>query len=64
MITNYQECMLPFLQLLGDNQIHTSKECVERLSIILNLTEEEKSELLPSGKQTTISNRTSWARFN
>ena len=63
MIPNYQECMLPFLQLLGDNQIHTSKECVERLSIILNLTEEEKSELLPSGKQTTISNRTSWARF-
>lgn len=32
MIPNYQECMLPFLQLLSDNQIHTSKECVEKLS--------------------------------
>lgn len=63
MIPNYQECMLPLLQLLNDNQIHTSKECVAELSAILNLTEEEKSELLPSGKQTTISNRISWARF-
>ena len=56
MIPNYQECMLPLLQLLSDNQIHTSKECVEKLSVTLELTEEEKSELLPSGKQTIISN--------
>lgn len=63
MIPNYQECMLPLLQLLNDNQIHTSKECVTELSTVLNLTEEEKSELLPSGKQTIISNRISWARF-
>ena len=63
MIPNYQECMLPLLQLLSDNQVHTSKECVEKLSVTLELTEEEKSELLPSGKQTIISNRVSWARF-
>lgn len=63
MIPNYQECMLPLLQLLNDKLIHTSKECVAELSAILNLTEEEKSELLPSGKQTIISNRISWARF-
>ena len=31
MIPNYQECMLPLLQLLSDNQVHTSKECVEKL---------------------------------
>ena len=42
---------------------YTSKECVEKLSVTLELTEEEKSELLPSGKQTIISNRVSWARF-
>ena len=54
MIPNYQECMLPLLQLLSDNQVHTSKECVEKLSVTLELTEEEKSELLPSGKQTII----------
>lgn len=63
MIPNYQECMLPFLDLLSDKQIHTSKECVEKLSVKLNLSDEEKSELLPSGKQTIISNRISWARF-
>lgn len=63
MIPNYQECMLPLLQLRSDNQVHTSKECVEKLSVTLELTEEEKSELLPSGKQTIISNRVSWARF-
>lgn len=63
MIPNYQECMLPFLQLISDGQIHTLKDSVERLSAILNLTEEEKSELLPSGKQTIIANRITWARF-
>lgn len=41
MIPNYQECMLPLLQLLSDNQVHTSKECVEKLSVTLELTEEE-----------------------
>lgn len=63
MIPNYQECMLPLLQLLGDNNVHTAKECVEKLSESLDLTEEEKSELIPSGKQTIIANRISWARF-
>lgn len=47
MIPNYQECMLPFLQLLSDNQIHTSKECVEKLSVILELTEEENPNYYP-----------------
>lgn len=63
MIPNYQECMLPFLQLISDGQIHIFKDCVEKLSLVLNLSEEEKSELLPSGKQTIIANRISWARF-
>ena len=49
MIPNYQECMLPLLQLLSDNQVHTSKECVEKLSVTLELTEEEKSELFLIG---------------
>lgn len=63
MIPNYQECMLPFLTLLGDNQIHSLKDSIESLSSSLNLSEEEKSELLPSGKQTVIANRIGWAKF-
>jgi restriction system protein len=63
MIPNYQECMLPLLQLLGDQNIHTLRECIDILSKKLQLSEDEKSELLPSGKQTIIANRTSWAKF-
>lgn len=63
MIPNYQGFMLPLLQLINDDKIHTLKECVERLSDILNLTEDEKYELLPSGKQTVVANRISWAKF-
>lgn len=63
MIPNYQGFMLPLLQLINDDKIHTLKECVERLSDKLNLTEDEKYELLPSGKQTIVANRISWAKF-
>lgn len=63
MIPNYQECMLPFLTILGDNQIHTLKDTIDLLSSSLHLSDEEKTELLPSGRQTVIANRIGWAKF-
>lgn len=62
MIPNYQECMLPFLTLMSDNQVHSLKDSIDSLSSSLHLTDEERSELLPSGKQTIIANRIGWAK--
>jgi restriction system protein len=43
--------MLPVLRLTADGQIHSLKECVERLGFDFKLTEEEKQERIPSGRQ-------------
>lgn len=61
-IPNYQELMLPLLQITSDKQIHTFRQAVSSLSKKFNLTEEEQKELLPSGQQKIIDNRVGWAK--
>ena len=51
----------PFLKVLGDGEKHTLKEMRGILSTELGLTEAEKAELLPSGRQTVVDNRINWA---
>lgn len=59
-IPDFQTLMLPVLQLTAKGQI-TTTEAIQEISTLFNLTEEERSALLPSGKQTTIANRVHWA---
>lgn len=47
MIPDFQSLMLPFLKCTGDNQEHSTKEIVETSGNTMNLTEEEKREMLP-----------------
>lgn len=61
-IPDYQSCMLPLLRYASDASEHTLKEAVAALAAEFRLTEEEKREHLPSGQQTVILNRVSWAR--
>jgi len=61
-IPDYQACMLPLLELAGDGGEHQLKEAVAALAAEFSLTEEEKSELLPSGQQPIFTNRVGWAR--
>lgn len=61
-IPNYQEIMLPLLALAGDGQTHHIREARDRLAEQFGLTEDERRELLPSGKQPTFDNRVGWAR--
>lgn len=63
MIPDYQACMLPLLRILNEHGILSLKECTEYISDIFALTPTEKSELLPSKRQTVIRNRTGWAKF-
>lgn len=56
-VPTFQEIMLPILSLTNDNQTHSVKECVEFIEQHFQLTDEEKQERVPSGKQRTIYNR-------
>ena len=61
-IPDYQMLMLPLLQVLADKQERTLREVVAQLSIDFKLSDEERSQLLPSGGQSIISNRVAWAK--
>lgn len=58
----FQELFLPILTYIADGKEHTKQDVAEHLSQKLQLTTEELSELLPSGKQTKFLNRIAWSR--
>lgn len=60
-IPDYQSVMLPLLRFSGDGQEHSTREAIDSLADYFKLTEEEKTELLPSGQQATFASRVSWA---
>ncbi|MEA2542870.1 MAG: restriction system protein [Acidobacteriaceae bacterium] len=51
-IPDYETLMLPVLEIAGDGQEHRISEVVDQLARAFRLTEEERRQLLPSGKQT------------
>lgn len=61
-VPKYNELMLPYLQFLGDGAEHKHSEATEAIADHLKLTESERRELLPSGRQTAFKNRSGWAR--
>lgn len=61
MIPDFQTLMLPVLQSGAAGEVKIS-ETVERLAAEFALTDEERSTLLPSGRQTTFANRVHWAK--
>ena len=63
MIPDYQTIMLPLLKLTADNEVHKFRDVIENLALHFKLSEEEKTELLPSGNQAIFDNRVGWARF-
>ena len=60
-IPDFQSLMLPVLHASASGEVKIS-DVVTLLSSKLQLTDEEASELLPSGKQTTFANRVNWAK--
>ena len=63
MIPKYDEIMLPLLKMLSNDKEYHIKECIDSLAQQFQLTEDEKRELLPSGKQPIFDNRVGWARM-
>jgi restriction system protein len=61
MIPDYQALMRPVLEASKDGEVRIS-DVVNQLADRFQLTEDEREELLPSGKQTKFSNRVNWAK--
>ncbi len=61
MIPDFQSCMRPALAHLADGEPHRSREVKEALADGFELTDAERAELLPSGRQRVIDNRVGWA---
>lgn len=60
-IPDYQTVMLPLLRFVSDGKEHHLREAVEALADQFGLSEEERLELLPSGRYPTFNSRIGWA---
>jgi restriction system protein len=61
-IPGYQAFMLPLLKITSDQSIHAISEIHEKLADFFLLTETDRQERLPSGRQLKFENRIHWAK--
>lgn len=61
-VPDYQTMMLPLLQLAADGEEHRLRDAIEELGDHFGLGDDERKELLPSGRQAKLDNRVGWAR--
>ncbi|MBI9108902.1 MAG: restriction endonuclease [Spirochaetales bacterium] len=60
-VPDYQSFMYPLLKYAEDGAVHKTSQAYEDLALDMELSEEDKSELLPSGAQNVYKNRIGWA---
>lgn len=60
-IPDFQTLMRPLLEVHTDGRQRSQVDVRDLIAAMLGVTEAERKELLPSGKQQTYSNRVSWA---
>lgn len=61
-VPDFQTWFLPLLKLIADGEDHRLSDLYEELADRLSLSEQDRRERLPSGKQLTYRNRIGWAR--
>jgi len=61
-IPDYQTIMLPLLKIAGDKKEHSIREAIDSIGDLFKLSEQERKEVLPSGRSYIIDNRVGWAR--
>lgn len=61
-IPDFQSFMLPVLELASDGKEHSLEEARAFLAESFSLTEADREELLPSGRQRRFDNRVAWAK--
>lgn len=61
-VPDYETFMLPLLRAVRDGAEHNVRDVRDQLAAEFHLTATERSELLPSGKQSVFDNRVGWAK--
>jgi restriction system protein len=61
-IPDFQSVMLPLMNYSSDGREHNVRDTIEYLAKEFNLSDEELTELLPSGSQAIFENRVRWAK--
>jgi restriction system protein len=61
-IPDFQTLMAPLLRHFSDGKEHATQDTVGALAAEMGLSEEERSQVLPSGKQSVFTNRIAWAK--
>lgn len=59
---DFQMIFRPLLELAADGKEHTLSEAYEYIASHFSMTEAERAEMLPSGRQKMINNRVGWSR--
>ncbi len=61
-IPDYQTFMLPLLKSIADGNDHRLRDLVSGLGDQFGVTDQERAQLLPSGRATVLYSRVQWAR--
>lgn len=61
-VPKFYEFFEAFLKAINDDMLHTAKEVRTIIAIEMKLSDEDLSEMLPSGRQRTFDNRINWAK--
>lgn len=59
-IPKYDEMYQEFLEAISDGELHKIGEIRDTLARVFNVSDDERKELLPSGKQPLFNNRVNW----
>jgi restriction system protein len=60
-VPDFQSFMLPLLKFTVDREEHKQSDAADALSHHFSVTESDRKEMLPSGRQTRFDNRVAWA---
>ena len=61
-VPSFQSWFRPLLERISDGEIHEMSSLYEQLADDMGLSQDDRAEMLPSGKQFTYRNRIAWAR--
>lgn len=60
-IPDFQTPMRPILEILADGAMHATREIIDQIAVRFDVTPEERTEQLPSGRALLLNNRIGWA---
>lgn len=61
-VPDFQTLMRPLLECAQNGHEVKTSDCIEIIAKRFNISEADREQLLPSGRQTVLTNRVHWAR--